>query len=66
MSAVHHSAFSNCFSVRERARRSRAVAELIGRQQSRAEDIWPKAFLTRPLHEGRRSLEARPAKDDCQ
>jgi hypothetical protein len=56
MSAVHHSAFSNCFNIRERARISRSLAESVERQQTRVEKHQRVG-----LWEPRRSPEAKPS-----
>jgi len=60
MAAVHHSAFSNCFNIRERARVSRAVAESVERQQTKIESRFDHFRID--LREGRHqsSLEAKP------
>jgi hypothetical protein len=57
VAAVHHSAFSNCFNIRERARMSRVVAEAIERQQARVEPKFDRFRVD--LREGRH-YEAKP------
>jgi hypothetical protein len=58
MSAVHHSAFSNCFNIRERARMSRTLAEAVERQQSRGELKYPQ-FRADLRQQTRAELEAK-------
>jgi len=62
MAAVHHSAFSNCFNIRERARVSRAMAEAIERQQAKIESKFDRFCVD--LREGRRCEAKPPMRED--